>query len=253
MTIFKVILSPLLDKLSRLLEVAYKIFASDYKCKRYKSHLIYQIGTIGISSLTIVLLTAFFIGIVFTLQVAKELNELHSTSLVGSILTLTFLRELCPVLTAVIVTGRIGSAFTADIATMKVTEQLDVLHVLNTHPIHYLIMPRICACVLMMPVLNIFSLATSIASGIITASSLCSISPTIFLASSSISFIGLCLSSVKALVFGFLLSLISCAWGLHTTFGTKSVGASTTSSVVTSLLTIFIVDFVLSYIMFHSS
>nr|YP_009628742.1 hypothetical protein [Acrochaetium secundatum]QBX88525.1 hypothetical protein [Acrochaetium secundatum] len=242
-----------LNRQYHIIILALKRLFSFSMSKRQQHHLLNQIEVMGIGSLTIVLLTAFFIGMVFTFQVAKEFSYLNATNLVGSVLTMTFVRELSPVLTAVIVTGRIGSAFTAEIATMKVTEQIDVLYVLQANPINYLVLPRVLACLVMLPLLNIFALATSIASSIFVSSILYYIPPSVFLDSSSISILDFVYSSIKALVFGFIISTISCSWGLNTQGGARSVGRSTTSSVVTSLLCIFIIDFLLSYFMFHTS
>lgn len=241
------------NKLYHITILALKRLVSFSISKRQKYHLLSQIEIMGIGSLTIVLLTAFFIGMVFTFQVAKEFSYLNATNLVGSVLTMTFVRELSPVLTAIIVTGRIGSAFTAEIATMKVTEQIDVLYVLQANPINYLVLPRVLACLVMLPLLNIFALATSIASSIFVSSILYHIPPSVFLDSSVISILDFVYSSFKALVFGFIISTVSCSWGLNTQGGARSVGRSTTSSVVTSLLCIFMVDFLLSYFMFHTS
>nr|YP_009313231.1 Hypothetical protein ycf63 [Dichotomaria marginata]SCW21485.1 Hypothetical protein ycf63 [Dichotomaria marginata] len=230
-----------------------KIIFTTNKSKRYIYHSLNQVQLMGVGSLTVVLATSFSLGMIFTFQVAKELSSLGIQQLVGSVLMITFVRELSPVLTAVIITGRIGSAFTAEIATMKVTEQIDVLYILNIDPFYYLVKPRIFACMLMLPILNILSLATCIASGIVVASILYEISPSIFLTASCCSSIDLLYSSIKSIVFGIIIGIISCAWGLTVTGGSKNVGKSTTSSVVTILLVIFIVDFFLSFIMFYSS
>lgn len=253
MVLFQITISDWLKKCYIAYQLICRLVQSVYIPKKNTYHLLQQIQIMGIGSLTIVLLTAFFIGLVFTFQVAKEFAALNAINLVGSVLTITFVRELSPVLTAVIVAGRIGSAFTAEIATMKVTEQIDVLFILNTDPFDYLIIPRVYACILMLPILNIFALATSIASSIFVGFVLYNIPVSVFLNSSMISIIDFGYSSFKAVIFGFLIGVISCSWGLSTTGGAKNVGKSTTSSVVTILLAIFMIDFVLSYFMFHAS
>lgn len=213
-----------------------------------------QMRIVGPESLTICLLTSCFVGMVFTLQVAKEFLYLDATSIIGAILTIAFTRELSPVLTSVILVGRIGSSFTAEIATMQITEQIDALYVLRSDPISYIVFPRLLACILMLPLLNIIALATSLSSSIFICFTLYNIHPSIFLTSaySSLSSEDIFKSLLKAVIFGFIIASISCTWGLTTTGGAKGVGQSTTSSVVTSLLTIFVVDFVLSYLMFHN-
>jgi len=253
MILFQITISEWLKKCYFAYKLTYKLCGSIYLSKRNIHHLLQQIQVMGIGSLAIVLITAFFIGMVFTFQVGKEFASLNAINLLGSVLTITFVRELSPVLTAVIVAGRIGSAFTAEISTMKVTDQIDVLFTLNTDPFDYLVTPRVYACLLMLPVLNIFSLATSIASSIFSAFILYNIPVSVFLSSAIISSIDFIYSSLKSLMFGCIIGVISCSWGLSTTGGSKNVGKSTTSSVVTILLTIFIVDFILSYFMFHSS
>ena len=223
--------------------------------QRKKYHLMRQIYSMGVGSLVIVLLTSCFVGMIFTFQVARELTYLNAADLVGSILTITFLRELAPVLTAIIVTGRIGSAYTAEIASMQITNQIDVLYVLHIDPIDYLVRPRVLACIIMLPILNLISLSTSIASSMFIATILYDIAPTIFIASSysSIYISDVICSCLKTFVFGLLIGVLSCTWGLTTQGGSMNVGRATTSSVVTILLTILLMDFCLSLLMFHNA
>nr|YP_010195677.1 hypothetical protein LK100_pgp173 [Crassiphycus birdiae]UAD83074.1 hypothetical protein [Crassiphycus birdiae] len=208
---------------------------------------------VGPDSLNIVLITAFFIGMVFTIQIVKEFLYINAISLVGSILTIAFIRELSPVLTSVIIVGRVASFFTAELATMSVTEQLNALYMLEANPLIYLVFPRVIACILMLPCLNIFSFITSLFSSSFVCFTIYNIHPEIFFVSSLSSLLiqDIFKSLFKTFIFGFLISLISCFWGLTATGGAKGVGQSTTLSVVTSLLSIFICDFLLSYIMFN--
>lgn len=207
---------------------------------------------VGPGSLTICLITAFFIGMIFTLQIAKEFIYLNAMNLIGAVLTITFIRELSPVLTSIIVIGRIGSSFTAELATMRVTDQIDALYLLNTNPLFYLIFPRMIACMFMTPLLNFISFATSLASSSFICFILYNIDPVVFFTSSfsSLSVIDLLKSFFKTLIFGLIISIISCSWGLSANGGAKGVGKSTTSSVVVCLLFMFIADFILSYLMF---
>nr|YP_009511190.1 hypothetical protein [Gracilariopsis longissima]AXI97067.1 hypothetical protein [Gracilariopsis longissima]UAD88983.1 hypothetical protein [Gracilariopsis longissima] len=218
----------------------------------YWSNTIEQIKIVGPDSLSIIIITAFFVGMVFTLQIVKEFLYINAIGLVGSILTISFIRELSPVLTSVIIVGRIASYFTAELATMSVTEQLDALYLLETSPISYLVVPRVFSSVLMLPFLNIFSFMTSLFSSSFVCFTIYNIHPEIFFTSSfsSLYVTDIIKSLFKTLIFGFLISIISCIWGINTHGGAKGVGQSTTSSVVSSLLAIFISDFILSYIMF---
>nr|YP_009314665.1 Hypothetical protein ycf63 [Neoizziella asiatica]SCW23120.1 Hypothetical protein ycf63 [Neoizziella asiatica] len=245
----------LYNRIQNVCLVTCRLILRSNHCQRKTYHLVQQMYIMGIESVSIILLSSCFIGMIFTFQVARELTYLNATDLVGSILTVTFLRELSPVLTAIIVTGRIGSAYTAEIASMQVTNQIDVLYVLHIDPIDYLIRPRILACIIMLPLLNLISLATSIVSSICIATILYNIAPVIFITSAhgAIHISEILYSFIKATIFGLIIGLISCTWGLTANGGSINVGKSTTSSVVTILITVFIIDFFLSLLMFNNS
>nr|YP_010198135.1 hypothetical protein LK226_pgp171 [Gracilaria ornata]UAD86551.1 hypothetical protein [Gracilaria ornata] len=216
-------------------------------------NILEQMKIVGPDSLSIVIITAFFIGMVFTIQIVKEFLYINAISLVGSVLTISFIRELSPVLTSVIIVGRIGSCFTSELATMSITEQLNALYMLEANPLSYLVFPRVIACLLMLPCLNMISFITSLFSSSFVCFTIYNIHPQIFFLSSLSSLViqDIFKSLFKTLIFGFLISLISCFFGLTASGGAKGVGQSTTLSVVTSLLSIFIFDFLLSYIMFN--
>jgi phospholipid/cholesterol/gamma-HCH transport system permease protein len=220
-----------------------------------RPNTIAQMRVVGPASLFITLITASFIGMVFTIQIAREFLKLGAGSAVGGILGIALSRELAPVLTAVIVAGRVGSAFAAEIGTMRVTEQIDALYTLKTDPVDYLVVPRVVACCLMLPALSIFALFTGMAGGVLISSSLYDISPGVFLdsAHSLLQVWDLCSTPIKGSIFGALIAIIGCSWGLTTTGGAKGVGQSTTTAVVTALLAIFISDFFLSWIMFQGT
>nr|ARW60542.1 hypothetical protein [Polysiphonia sp.] len=217
--------------------------------------LLDQIILIGPNSVFITMMTSFFISLVLSLQIVKEFLYLNASDLVGSVLGLSFIRELSPVLTSIIIIGKIGSFFTAEIATMKVSEQIDALFVLGIDPITYLVLPRVVAVMLILPILNIFSLYTSFMSSAFICFILYTIDPSFFFHSLfySLFYIDICKSILKVLIFGLFISIISCVWGITTTGGSKGVGFSTTSSVVTSLISIFTLNFILSYFMFSNS
>ncbi|MBW4542018.1 MAG: MlaE family lipid ABC transporter permease subunit [Myxacorys chilensis ATA2-1-KO14] len=214
-----------------------------------------QMNAAGPASLPIALVTASFVGAVFTIQVSREFINLGAGSAVGGVLAISLARELAPVLTAVVLAGRVGSAFAAEIGTMKVTEQIDALYILRTDPIDYLVIPRVVACCLMLPILTLLSFVTGLIGGMFVANGLYGISNTIFLNSARdlLSVWDLCSAPIKGVVFGALISIIGSSWGLTTTGGAKGVGQSTTTAVVTSLLAIFISNFFLSWIMFQGA
>ncbi len=223
------------------------------KAKIHRRNTLEQMAVVGTDSLTIALVTAAFVGMVFTIQVAREFLNFGAGQAVGGVLALALTRELAPVLTSVVIAGRVGSAFAAEIGTMRVTEQIDALYVLKTDPIDYLVVPRMIACCLMLPVLTLLSLITGLLGGMLIASSLYSISQVVFLDSVNnfLQIWDLCSALIKAVVFGGIVAIIGCSWGLTTTGGAKGVGQSTTTAVVTALLAIFIANFFLSWMMFQ--
>lgn len=221
--------------------------------KIHRRNTMEQMVSVGPDSLLIALLTAATVGMVFTIQVAREFLNFGAGSVVGGVLALSLSRELAPVLTAVILAGRVGSAFAAELGTMQVTEQIDALYILKTDPIDYLVIPRVIACCLMLPLLTIFCLVMGLAGGMGVAQIMYGIPAAVFLTSIQ-NFLepwDLISAMVKGFVFGGLIGVIGCSWGLTTTGGAKGVGQSTTTAVVTSLLAIFIFNFFLSWLMFQ--
>ena len=214
-----------------------------------------QMAAVGPDSLFIALLTAVFVGAVFTIQVAREFINFGAAHLVGGVLAIALTRELSPVLTAVVLAGRVGSAFAAEIGTMRVTEQIDALFILKTDPIDYLVIPRLLACCLMLPILTLLSLITGILGGLVIATNIYGIADTVFLDSARnlVGIWDIISALIKACCFGLLIAVIGCSWGLTTKGGAKGVGQSTTTAVVTSLLIIFTSNFFLSWIMFQGT
>ncbi|MGF1567432.1 MAG: MlaE family lipid ABC transporter permease subunit [Nodosilinea sp.] len=221
----------------------------------HRRNTVEQMAAVGPESLLIALITAAFVGMVFTIQVTREFISFGAGTAVGGVLALTLARELGPVLTAVIIAGRVGSAFAAEIGTMRVTEQIDALQILKTDPIDYLVIPRVLACALMLPLLNVLSFITGMTGGLIIATSQYGITSTVFLdsAKSFLSVWDLVSSLIKAFFFGILIAIIGTNWGLTTSGGAKGVGQSTTTAVVTALLAIFISNFFLSWLMFQGT
>jgi phospholipid/cholesterol/gamma-HCH transport system permease protein len=221
--------------------------------KFHRRNTVEQMAAVGPESLLIALLTAAFVGMVFTIQVSREFINLGAGSAVGGVLSLALARELAPVLTAVILAGRVGSAFAAEIGTMRVTEQIDALYMLKTDPIDYLVIPRVIACCVMVPILTVLSLVTGVIGGMFISDAMYGISHKVFLDSARnfLTFWDLCSAPIKGFFFGALMSIIGTNWGLTTTGGAKGVGQSTTTAVVTSLLAIFIFNFFLSWVMFQ--
>ena len=212
-----------------------------------------QMTVVGPDSLIIALVTATFVGMVFTIQVAREFLNFGAVQAIGGVLALALSRELAPVLTAVVLAARVGSAFAAEIGTMKVTEQIDALYVLKSDPIDYLVIPRLIACCAMLPILTIISLVMGLIGGVFVGNLFYGIANTTFIESIQ-TFLqpwDLISGAIKSIIFGGIIAVIGCNWGLTTTGGAKGVGESTTTAVVMALISIFIVNFFLSWIMFQ--
>lgn len=209
--------------------------------------------TAGPGSISPVLLVGGFAGMIFTIQTARELVRFGAVNAVGGAFALAFCRELAPILTASIMAGQVGSAFAAEIGAMQVTEQIDALYMLKTDPIDYLVLPRVIACCLMVPLMTVFALVMGIIGGVFAAWQFYQIVPEIFLESvrDFLEPSDLFIILLKGFIFGVLVAVIGCSWGLTTKGGAKEVGESATKAVVTSWVSIFIVDFLLSILLFE--
>ncbi|KAL4435442.1 hypothetical protein ABPG77_006204 [Micractinium sp. CCAP 211/92] len=212
-----------------------------------------QLNMVGPRSLGVCLLTAAFVGMVFTIQFIREFAKLGLTRSVGGVLALALARELTPVVTSIIVAGRVGSAFAAELGTMQVSEQTDSLRVLGSDPVDYLITPRVLACMIAGPILNLLCFCMGMAASVLLADSVYDVSCNVILDSAmrAISAWDVVTSMIKCWVFGTIIATVSCSWGYTTTGGAKGVGESTTSAVVISLVLIFVFDFALSFLFFQ--
>ena len=204
-----------------------------------------QIVRIGFNSLPIVLLTSIFTGMVMALQTAYGLERFGAKNYVGNIVGLAIIRELGPVLTAVMLCGRVGAGIAAEIASMVATEQVDAIRALGASPSAKLITPRIVAAIIVVPLLVMFANITGIYGGLVIAVNELGIAAHSFYRSMMYTIVirdvvdGL----IKSGIFGFLLVSIACFKGLNTKGGTEGVGRSTTEAVVVGSIVIFITDF----------
>jgi phospholipid/cholesterol/gamma-HCH transport system permease protein len=213
-----------------------------------------QVMRIGYFSLPVVGLTAFFTGGVLALQIYLGGNRYGAESIVPQIVVLGITRELGPVIAGLMVAGRVAAAIAAEIGTMKVTEQIDALTTLATNPVKYLVVPRILAAVVTMPILTAVGDSIGVFGGYIVATqnlgftSATYLKNTVDFATNSDISSGL----IKAAVFGFIIALMGCYNGFHSRGGAQGVGAATTTAVVSSCILILAADFVLTAILFHS-
>lgn len=214
-----------------------------------------QLERVGPRSVGVCLLTSAFVGMAFTIQFVREFTRLGLNRSVGGVLALAFSRELSPVVTAIVVAGRIGSAFAAELGTMQVSEQTDTLRVLGSDPVDYLVTPRVIATCIALPLLTLLCFTLGMASSALLADSVYGISINIILDSAQRALRpwDIISAMIKSQVFGAIISVVSCAWGVTTMGGAKGVGESTTSAVVISLVGIFIADFALSYCFFQGA
>ncbi len=217
-----------------------------------KIDLIQELLEAGPGSFLIVLITALAAGTVFNIQVAAELSKQGASAAVGGLLALGLSREIAPLLTATLLTGKVATAYAAQLGTMKVTEQIDAITMLRTDPVEYLVVPRVLAMVVMAPVQCLLFFWMAIWSGQVSSTFLYSIPPTVFWNSVRLWMKPDDLPSMllKALVFGLMIAVIACGWGLTTRGGPKEVGSSTTGAVVMILVTVALVDVVLTQLLF---
>ncbi|HEY9890132.1 MAG TPA: MlaE family lipid ABC transporter permease subunit [Candidatus Obscuribacterales bacterium] len=206
----------------------------------------------GPGALMPVLMTNLFAGMIFAIQTAREMERFGAISALGGAFALGFCRELAPILSAAILAGQVGSAFAAEIGSMKITEQIDALKVLRTDPIDYLGVPRVVACCVMLPVLTMMGLVLGVGGGLFAAHLFYDVQTPIFLESVQMLLEPVDLFAVllKAVIFGAMIALAGCTWGLTTTCS-KGLGRSATSAVVTTWVGLFVVDFFITILLFH--
>ncbi len=206
--------------------------------------LVEQLDKIGIQSLPIVFLTGLFTGIVLGLQTAYQLQQIGAETYIAKIVALSMVRELGPVLTALVVTGRVGASIAAELGTMKVTEQIDALESLAVNPVQYLVVPRFLALAVMLPLLTIYGNAVGIFGGYLVGVYKLGVSPPLYLRMTweVLKFKDLATGLVKALIFAVIVATIACFEGFETAGGAEGVGRSTTLAVVISFILIVAAD-----------
>lgn len=213
--------------------------------------LIQQIATIGMTSQPVVILTGAFTGAVLEAQSLYQLRVFHMESAGGAIVAIGMFRELGPVITGLMIAGRIGSSMAAEIGTMKVTEQVSALRSMNVDPVDYLVKPRIQAMVISMPILMMESVVIGIAAAYAVAIYSFDVQATYWTIQME-KFLGIpdiIVSITKSIAFGLLITLISCHQGLRTTGGAVGVGRSTMRAMVYSSIAILVMNFLLTMVM----
>ena len=236
------------EGLGRLAVMARDSVASCLTFKASRRDLLYQIYFIGIKSQAVVLVTGAFTGMVLTAQTYFQFHKVKMDTATLGVVSVAMCDELGPVLTALMVAGRVGAAIAAELGTMRVTEQIDALRTLATHPIDYLVVPRLLASMIALPLLTIESIALGLSSGYVVGSQLLGIDP-VYLYYDMLKYttvIDLEFGLVKSFVYGGIIALIGCYKGLSCNMGAEGVGRATTEAVVYSSITILITNFFLT-------
>ncbi|WP_163327860.1 MlaE family ABC transporter permease [Desulfurobacterium thermolithotrophum] len=214
-------------------------------------HYLYHFASIGTGSLPVIAITSLFTGGVIALETYEAFHRFNAEYMIGGVVAISMARELGPVLTALLITARSGSAMAAEIGTMKVTEQIDALRMMAVNPIKYLITPRVYTSVIAVTLLTIISDVVGYIGGYIVSVLVFNINKTLYirytqnLAEMNDVYHGL----IKAAIFGFLIATISCLYGYFTKGGAKGVGESTTKAVVVSSISILIFDYLITFIL----
>lgn len=216
------------------------IFVRPFKFGR----VLAQMVAIGVDSVPVVLLTAAFTGMVLALQATYQIAKFGAENYIGGIVGISMTRELGPVLTALMVSGRVGAAIAAEIGTMKVTEQIDALETLATSPVQYLVMPRILAAAVMLPVLTAVADFVGIAGGYAVSTTTLGINPHLYLEKTKqlVVVSDITVGLFKTVIFGIIIAAVGCNQGFKAHGGAEGVGRATTISVVTSCILILLAD-----------
>ena len=228
--------------------MAARAFNSAFKRPFYVRETLQQMDIVGVGSLAIVMLTGFFTGAVLALQTGVVLKTYGVLDYTGQLVMTTMVRALGPVLTCLMLAGRVGSGIAAELGSMVVTEQIDALRALGTSPIKKLVWPRIIALLVMAPALTVLCDIVGAFGGWLTATTLMGVPSQTYIQSAkdALSYNDIFGGVVKPIVYGLIIALVGCRSGLRTTGGTVGVGRSTTQSVVMASILIIAVDFFMS-------
>jgi phospholipid/cholesterol/gamma-HCH transport system permease protein len=222
-----------------------------FTAPRYRFDIVEQFDVIGVGSLTVVLLTGFFTGAAFALQSGLTLDQFGGRSVVGRLISASMIKELGPVLTGLMLTGRVGSGIAAELGSMVVTDQIYALRALGTDPIRKLVVPRLLAGVLMAPVLTVLSDFVGILGGWLVAVFQLQIASGVYWSSVTQALYtqDVWMGLIKPFVLGFVIVTTACHVGLRTKGGTQGVGEATTVAVVTGSVAVIAVDFFVTKIL----
>jgi len=211
-----------------------------------------QVAHLGVGSLPIVIITSAFVGMVTAVQLAYQIRDYAPIDFLGAGVAKMILIELGPVLTALVVAGRVGAGIAAELGTMKVTEQIDALECMAIDPYYFIVLPRILAGIMIVPILTIFSEFTAIVSGGFVSNAVVHLPYSVYFSGMKLYFSPRDLFGglLKALIFGLVITMMGCYYGFRTSGGAVGVGKSTTKAVVASSLLILILDYLVGVIIY---
>ncbi|MEW5946044.1 MAG: ABC transporter permease [bacterium] len=213
---------------------------------------VYHMSVMGLNSLPIVLLVTSFTGMMLSLQVTRQAMRFGTMRYVGGVVAIVMVRELVPVLTSVVMAGRVGSAIASELGSMKVTDQIDALRSLATDPVQYLVTPRLVALATMVPLVTVFSGYVSMGAAYLVAHYVGGITPAVFLY--AVPFFvkpwDIFGAIAKSFVFAVTVGLVGCCEGMRTVGGAQGVGRATINAVVISMVLIFAFNYFLSLLLF---
>ena len=238
------------------LDVLYWIFIGPFKGKfPHRESITHQMIFVGLHSALIVFFVTFFTGIVLAMQSAYQLEKMGATLYVASLVSVSLCRELGPVLTALVVAGRVGSAIAAELGTMKVSEQIEALEVMAINPVRFLAVPRFLALFFMQPCLTVLGNISGIFGGLLVGTGSLGINTDLYLQTSFkyLELKDIYTGVIKAFVFAMIIALVGCYEGLNTSGGAEGVGKATTRSVVISFILIILADCVLTAVFYFSN
>ena len=219
-----------------------------FRRPRYIKDTFQQMDEIGVKSVAIIMLTGFFTGGVLALQSASSLKSFGAVNLTGQLVAVSLVKELGPVLTALMVAGRVGSGIASQLGSMLVTEQIDAMRALGTDPTKKLVTPRVVACTTMLPLLTVLADFFGLIGGWLVSFNILKLNTALYWSTAfrSLNYNNALEGLLKPVVFGFIVGMVGCYFGLRTRGGTQGVGQSTTQAVVTASVLVIVTDFFLS-------
>ena len=238
------------DEIQEFTILCARSVANIFRKPRYTQDTLQQMDAIGVGSILIVMLTGFFTGGLLALQSSKSLKVFGAVNLTGQLVSLSLIKELGPLMTSLMMAGRVGSGIASELGSMVVTEQIDAMRALGTDPTKKLVTPRMIACTTMVPLLTVVADIFGLVGGWIVSFYTLRLNTALYwnTALRSIDYNNVGEGLIKPVVFGFIIGMVGSYFGLRTQGGTRGVGSNTTQAVVVASMLVIVADFFLSKI-----